>query len=86
MAVKKVGGSSKNNRDSHSKRLGVKVSHNQFTKAGSIIIRQNGANKKSGINTYYGVTYNIHASIDGFVKFIQKSNHTYVTVVLNSSL
>lgn len=72
MAHKKAGGSTKNGRDSKSKRLGVKKFGGQVVKAGNIIIRQRGSKYFSGINTDIGKDYTIFASCDGVVYFTEK--------------
>ena len=69
MAHKKAGGSSKNGRDSESKRLGVKKFGGQAVKAGNIIIRQRGTKFHPGNNVGLGKDYTIFSLIDGFVKF-----------------
>ncbi|HEY64359.1 MAG TPA: 50S ribosomal protein L27 [Caldilineae bacterium] len=69
MAHKKGGGSSRNGRDSESKRLGVKRFDGEFVRAGSIIIRQRGTKIKPGKNVGLGRDYTIFATIDGYVKF-----------------
>ena len=69
MAHKKSGGSSRNNRDSQSKRLGVKKSDGQVVRAGNIIIRQRGTKVHPGENVGLGKDYTIFALIDGKVKF-----------------
>jgi len=68
-ASKKGVGSTKNGRDSESKRLGAKLSDGQFCTAGSIIYRQRGTKVFPGINTRRGGDDTIFATIDGFVKF-----------------
>ena len=72
MAHKKAGGSSKNGRDSISKRLGVKRFDGQFVKAGNILIRQIGTKFHIGNNVGLGKDYTIFALIDGYVKFERK--------------
>ncbi len=72
MAHKKAGGSSKNGRDSISKRLGVKKFGGEFVKAGNIIIRQRGTKVHPGENVGLGKDYTIYALIDGYVKFERK--------------
>jgi len=72
MAHKKALGSAKKNRDSISKRLGVKVYGGQKIKKGEIIIRQRGTKFRTGENSFYGKDYTIHAKIDGLVKFSDK--------------
>ncbi|MGQ9628292.1 MAG: 50S ribosomal protein L27 [Anaerolineae bacterium] len=69
MAHKKGGGSSRNGRDSRSKRLGVKKFGGEAVRAGNIIVRQRGTKFKPGTNVGLGKDYTIFATIDGFVKF-----------------
>jgi len=69
MASKKAGGSTKNGRDSHSKRLGVKRFGGQAIKAGTIIIRQRGTKFLTGNNVGIGRDHTIYSLIDGLVKF-----------------
>lgn len=69
MAHKKGMGSSKNGRDSHSKRLGVKVFGEQIVKPGSIILRQRGTKMKPGLNVGMGRDYTIYSKVDGKVAF-----------------
>ena len=69
MAHKKGVGSSKNGRDSESKRLGVKKYGNEFVKAGNIIVRQRGSEIHAGNNVGMGKDYTLFALIDGVVKF-----------------
>lgn len=69
MAHKKGGGSSRNGRDSHSKRLGVKRFDGEKVTAGSILVRQRGTKFKPGNNVGLGRDYTIFATIDGYVKF-----------------
>lgn len=69
MAHKKGGGSSRNGRDSESKRLGVKRFDGQFVSAGSILIRQRGTRILPGNNTGLGRDFTIFATTDGYVKF-----------------
>ena len=68
-AHKKGVGSSKNGRDSESKRLGAKKSDGQFAKAGSIIYRQRGTKIYPGVNCMRGGDDTIFATVDGIVKF-----------------
>ncbi|CEN44335.1 50S ribosomal protein L27 [Capnocytophaga canimorsus] len=82
MAHKKGVGSSKNGRESHSKRLGVKIYGGQATVAGNIIVRQRGTSHNPGENVYMGKDHTIHAKIDGVVKFEKKKdNKSFVSVV-----
>lgn len=73
-AHKKGQSSSKNGRDSESKRLGVKRSDGQAVRAGNIIIRQRGTKVYPGENVGMGKDYTLFALIDGVVKFEQKSH------------
>ena len=82
MAHKKGVGSSKNGRDSESKRLGVKVFGGQSVVAGNIIVRQRGTAHHPGENVYASKDHTLHARIDGVVKFAKKANNkSYVSVV-----
>ena len=67
MAHKKGVGSSRNGRDSNSKRLGVKIYAGQAIRAGSIIIRQRGTHMKPGVNVGVGKDHTLYALIDGVV-------------------
>ncbi|HEY0294173.1 MAG TPA: 50S ribosomal protein L27 [Bordetella sp.] len=69
MAQKKGGGSTRNGRDSESKRLGVKVFGGQEILAGGIIIRQRGTRVHPGVNVGLGKDHTLYALIDGKVKF-----------------
>jgi large subunit ribosomal protein L27 len=82
MAHKKGVGSSRNGRDSESKRLGVKLFGGQDVKAGSIIVRQRGTRHNAGENVGIGKDHTLFALIDGKVEFKKKSdNKSYVSVV-----
>ena len=81
MAHKKGVGSSKNGRESESKRLGVKVFGGQFAKAGNIIVRQRGTVHNPGENVGIGKDHTLFALIDGTVVFRKKRNNkSYVSV------
>ena len=80
MAHKKAGGSSKNGRDSESKRLGIKLFGGQATKAGSIIVRQRGTRFHPGVNVGCGRDHTLFAKADGFVKFDRKGPRNRRTV------
>jgi large subunit ribosomal protein L27 len=82
MAHKKAGGSSRNGRDSESKRLGVKAYGGQAVSAGSIIVRQRGSKFHNGVNVGCGRDYTLFALTDGVVKFEVKGpkNRKYVSV------
>ncbi len=69
MAHKKGGGSSRNGRDSHSKRLGVKKYGGERVRVGNIIVRQRGMRIKPGNNVGMGRDYTLFANTDGFVHF-----------------
>jgi large subunit ribosomal protein L27 len=82
MAHKKGVGSSRNGRDSESKRLGVKLFGGQAVKAGSIIVRQRGTRHNAGENVGVGKDHTLFALVDGKVEFKKKSdNKSYVSVV-----
>lgn len=72
MAHKKAGGSSKNGRDSESKRLGVKIFGGQSVTAGNIIVRQRGTRYHAGTNVGIGRDHTLFAKADGTVKFERK--------------
>jgi large subunit ribosomal protein L27 len=69
MAHKKAGGSSRNGRDSKSKRLGVKRFGDQIVLAGSILVRQRGTRVHAGTNVGMGKDHTLFAKVDGKVKF-----------------
>ncbi len=69
MAHKKAGGSSRNGRDSHSKRLGVKRYGDQMVLAGSILVRQRGTQVHPGDNVGIGKDHTLFAKVDGKVSF-----------------
>jgi len=81
MAHKKGVGSSKNGRESESKRLGVKIYGGQFAKAGNILIRQRGTTHFPGDNVGMGKDHTLFALIDGTVVFRKRrNNRSYVSV------
>ena len=81
MAHKKGVGSSKNGRESDSKRLGVKVFGGQFAKAGNIIVRQRGTVHHPGENVGMGKDHTLFALVDGTVVFRKKKdNKSFVSV------
>lgn len=81
MAHKKGAGSSRNGRDSQSKRLGVKLFGGNIVKAGSIIVRQRGTKHNPGLNVGLGRDHTLYALTDGEVEFSRKKkNKTYVSV------
>ena len=69
MAHKKAGGSSRNGRDSESKRLGVKLFGGQSARAGNIIVRQRGTKVYPGVNVGMGKDHTLFALTDGVVRF-----------------
>jgi len=82
MAHKKGVGSSKNGRESESKRLGVKIFGGQTAVAGNIIVRQRGTKHHPGENTFMGKDHTIHAAIDGIVKFEKKKGgKSYISII-----
>jgi large subunit ribosomal protein L27 len=81
MAHKKGVGSSKNGRESHSKRLGVKIYGGQYAAAGNIIVRQRGTKHHPGDNVGIGKDHTLFALIEGKVVFKKKANdRSYVSV------
>jgi large subunit ribosomal protein L27 len=85
MAHKKAGGSSKNGRDSESKRLGVKIFGGEQVAAGNIIVRQRGTRFHAGTNVGIGRDHTLFAKADGNVKFEKKGpkSRQFVSVVTN---
>ena len=82
MAHKKGVGSSKNGRESHSKRLGVKIFGGQACLAGNIIVRQRGTAHHPGTNVGIGKDHTLYALTDGVVEFRKKrNNRSFVSVV-----
>lgn len=83
MAHKKGGGTTRNGRDSESKRLGVKVYGGQTINAGGIIVRQRGTPVRAGSGVGTGKDHTLFALVDGVVQFVTKGpeSHKYVTVV-----
>lgn len=82
MAHKKGAGSSSNGRESHSKRLGVKIYGGQFAKAGNIIIRQRGTVHNPGINVGIGKDHTLFALVDGIVDFKKKmKDRSFVSIL-----
>jgi large subunit ribosomal protein L27 len=87
MAHKKAGGSSRNGRDSESKRLGVKMFGGQEAVAGNIIVRQRGTRVHAGVNVGMGRDHTLFAKKDGQIQFARKGpkQRQYVSVVTNYS-
>lgn len=82
MATKKAGGSTKNGRDSESKRLGVKLFGGQAAKAGSIIVRQRGTKMRPGTNVGLGRDHTLFALSDGTVQFHKDKDGRQVVSVI----
>lgn len=83
MAHKKAGGSTRNGRDSESKRLGVKLFGGQAVKAGNILVRQRGTKFHAGYGVGSGKDHTLFAKVDGVVKFETKGafGRKYVSIV-----
>ncbi|HLV41707.1 MAG TPA: 50S ribosomal protein L27 [Brumimicrobium sp.] len=82
MAHKKGVGSSKNGRESHSKRLGVKIFGGQAALAGNIIVRQRGTKHHAGLNVGIGKDHTLYALSTGIVEFRKKrDDRSYVSIV-----
>ena len=82
MAHTKAQGSSTNGRDSHGKRLGVKVYGDQKISQGAIIVRQRGTQYHPGLNVGIGKDHTLFAKADGTVKFIRKAKDRRIVNVL----
>ena len=80
MAHKKGQGSTRNGRDSHSKRLGIKVGSGEAVKAGSILARQRGTRWHPAKNVGRGTDDTLYALADGVVSF-RKTDRTYISIV-----
>lgn len=82
MAHKKGAGSTKNGRESHSKRLGVKIFGGQVVKSGNIIVRQRGTKHHADVNVGIGKDHTLFALTDGVVKFRKsREGRSFVSVV-----
>ncbi len=82
MAHKKGAGSSRNGRESESKRLGVKIFGGQIAKSGNILVRQRGTKHNPGLNVGLGKDHTLFALADGVVKFEKKKDdRSYVSVI-----
>jgi large subunit ribosomal protein L27 len=81
MASKASGGSTKNGRDSHSKRLGVKRFDGQIVRAGNILVRQRGTKIYPGKNVGMGSDFTLFALVDGVVKFETRKNKKLISVI-----
>ena len=85
MAHKKGGGSTRNGRDSESKRLGVKVYGGQQISAGGIIVRQRGTQFHPGVNVGIGKDHTLYSLVDGVVQFAVKGAQNKRTVSVNTA-
>nr|YP_010198111.1 ribosomal protein L27 [Gracilaria ornata]UAD86527.1 ribosomal protein L27 [Gracilaria ornata] len=84
MAHKKGSGSTKNGRDSRSKRLGIKKYGGELVSVGNIIVRQRGSRFKPGLNVKLAKDYTIFALSNGTVVFKKsKKNHTIISIITN---
>ncbi|MBP9956694.1 50S ribosomal protein L27 [Geopseudomonas guangdongensis] len=85
MAHKKAGGSTRNGRDSESKRLGVKMYGSQVAVAGNILVRQRGTKFHAGVGVGMGKDHTLFAKVNGVIKFETKGafGRKYVSVVAN---
>ena len=81
MAHKKGVGSSRNGRDSHSQRLGVKRFAGQVVSGGSILVRQRGTPFKPGLNVGIGRDDTLFAKITGVVEFSQRGNQRFISII-----
>jgi len=82
MAHKKGEGSTQNGRESHSKRLGVKIYGGSKAIAGNILVRQRGTKHHPGRNVGIGVDHTLYALVDGTVQFqVKKGERSYVSVL-----
>jgi len=80
MAHKKAGGSSRNGRDSNSKRLGVKKYGGEAVRAGNILVRQRGTKIRPGDNVGCGKDFTLFSLVDGKVEYFKKAGRTTVRV------
>ena len=87
MAHKKAGGSTRNGRDSHSKRLGVKRFGGELVAAGNILVRQRGTPMRAGPNVGVGTDHTLFALVSGRVQFARKGpeQRTFVSVLTEAS-
>ena len=81
MAHKKGAGSTKNGRDSKSKRLGIKKFGGERVKAGNILVRQRGAKFKPGYNVGCGKDFTLFALTEGTVKFDYKNKKSFINII-----
>lgn len=86
MSSKKGAGSTRNGRDSHSKRLGIKTYGGQTVKGGSILVRQRGTKVKPGSNVGVGRDYTLYAKVDGTVNYHNNGRFSTVSVLPSDSV
>ncbi|RME86079.1 MAG: 50S ribosomal protein L27 [Zetaproteobacteria bacterium] len=80
MAHKKAGGSTRNGRDSHAKRLGIKKYAGEFVRAGNILVRQRGSKIRPGENVGMGRDFTLFALVDGQVEYYERRGRKHVRV------
>jgi large subunit ribosomal protein L27 len=85
MAHKKGAGSTKNGRDSGSKRLGIKVYAKRRVNKGTIIVRQRGLTLRPGIGVRVGKDFTIFASVVGVIRFMSKKNTKFVSILTDGN-
>lgn len=85
MAHKKAGGSTRNGRDSHSKRLGVKRFGGEWVQAGNILIRQRGTQYHPGLNVGCGRDHTLFALVPGQVRFVMKGKKQRMHVCVEAA-
>ena len=85
MAHKKAGGSTRNGRDSQSKRLGVKKFGGEFVRAGNILVRQRGTQFHPGVNVGCGRDYTLFATMDGYVRYATQGPQSRKFVMVEST-
>lgn len=81
MAQKKAAGSSRNGRDSHSKRLGIKLYGGQYVNSGNIIVRQRGTKFHAGSGVGIGKDHTLFALINGYIKYDKKDKRKSVRII-----
>lgn len=81
MAQKKAAGSSRNGRDSHSKRLGIKLYGGQYVNSGNIIVRQRGTKFNAGSGVGIGKDHTLFALINGYIKYDKKDKRKSVRII-----
>ncbi|CEL12364.1 50S ribosomal protein L27 [Candidatus Portiera aleyrodidarum] len=82
MAQKKAAGSTRNGRDSHSKRLGIKLYGGQYVNAGNIIVRQRGTKFNAGNGVGIGKDYTLFALRNGYIKYEKKGKRKSIRIII----